>query len=54
MDVSETDVMDVFVDINVDMIEGGYRADRVDLLLEVCGGERNLEEAVNHEVVRVK
>ena len=32
--VSETDAMDAFVDVDVDMIEEGYRADRVDPFLK--------------------
>ena len=51
MDVIETIAMDVFVDVDVDMIEGGYEANRIDHLLEVLGRERNFEEPVDHGVV---
>ena len=48
--MSETDAMNVFVVVDKDMNEEGYRADRVDLLPKVSGGERNFEETVNESV----
>ena len=51
MDLGESDVVNVFFNVKVDMVLKSYEADGVNLLPEVLGVEGNFKKPINHVVI---